>query len=113
MIEELLDYAEHEFSISKPDKNGTSKREHLEQVERQTGKTPEELIGPQFPTTVSYIWSAFLALSSARTSGFSGPNPLTYTEIQAWLNLTNRHLSSRDVEAIKRLDVVYLGIQHE
>lgn len=112
MIEELLDYAEHEFSISKPDKSGISKREHLEQVERQTGKTPEELIGPQFPMSVSYIWSAFLALNSARTVGFSGPNPLTYTEIQAWLTLTNQHLSSRDIEAIKKLDIVYLGIQH-
>jgi len=112
LIEELLDYAEHEFSISKPDKSGISKREHLEQVERQTGKSPEELIGPQFPMSVSYIWSAFLALNSARTVGFSGPNPLTYTEIQAWLTLTNQHLSSRDIEAIKKLDIVYLGIQH-
>ncbi len=42
--------------------------------------------------------------------GFSGPNPITYNEIKAWKELTETHISSRDVEAIKSVDVVYMGI---
>jgi hypothetical protein len=109
LIEELLDFAEHEFSISKPDKNGISEREHLEQVERQTGRRPKGLDGPDFPTLLSHIWSAFVALSSGRTMGFSGPNPITYDQIKAWKELTNTPLSSWEVEAIKRVDVIYMG----
>ena len=61
---------------------------------------------------VSHIWSAFITLSNSRTAGFSGPNPLTYTEIQAWMNLTNQVLSPRDIEAIIKLDFVYLKVQN-
>ena len=61
---------------------------------------------------VSYIWSAFIRLSGSRTAGFSGPNPISYTEIQAWANLTNQVLSPRDVEAIMKIDLVYLKVQN-
>ena len=108
MIEELLEFAEHSFKLSKTDQEGVTEREHLQEVERQTGKTPQALIGPQFPTLVSHIWSAFAALSSARTNGFSGPNPLSYTEIKSWVELTNASVSARDVEAIKSLDIVFI-----
>jgi len=84
----------------------------LQQVQRQTGKTPKELESPPFPTLVSHIWSAFIALSSARTNGYNGPNPLTYTDIKAWAELTNSYVSSRDVEAIKLLDTVFIRTQN-
>jgi len=112
LIEELLEFAEHSFKLSKTDQHGVTEREHLEEVERQAGKTPQALIGPQFPTLVSHIWSAFVSLSSARTAGMSGPNPITYPDIQAWLTLTNQVLSPRDIEAIKLLDSTYLRTQH-
>jgi hypothetical protein len=45
--------------------------------------------------------------------GFSGPNPITYIEIKAWKELTETHIethiSSRDIETIKRVDTVYMG----
>ena len=93
------------------DKDGISLKEHLEKIEEQTGKTPKELENTHFPTLVQHIWSAFVNLSDARTAGFSGPNPLTYTEIQAWMDLTNTQLSARDIEAIKKLDTAYLRSQ--
>ena len=42
--------------------------------------------------------------------GFSGPNPITYNEIKAWKELTDTSVSYRDIEAIKLVDVVYMGI---
>mgnify|MGYP001285529195 CR=1 FL=1 len=59
---------------------------------------------------MSHVWSAFVALSNSRTMGFSGPNPITYNEIKAWKELTDTSVSSRDIEAIKLVDVVYMGI---
>ena len=58
---------------------------------------------------MSNVWSAFIALSNSRTMGFSGPNPITYIEIKAWKELTDTPISSRDIETIKRVDVVYMG----
>ncbi len=59
---------------------------------------------------MSNVWSAFIALSNSRTMGFSGPNPITYNEIKAWKELTDTPISSREVEVIKSVDVVYMGI---
>jgi len=105
----LLSWAEHEFKLNKTDDNGIAKREHLLQVERQTGHTPRDLENPtQFPMLLLYIWSAFICLNSARTAGFSGPNPITYTELHHWKELTETPLSAWDIQALKRLDQVYL-----
>ena len=59
---------------------------------------------------MSNVWSAFIALSNSRTMGFSGSNPITYNEIKAWKELTDTPISSREVEVIKSVDVVYMGI---
>lgn len=113
MIEELLEFAEHSFTLNAADKDGVSLKDHLEIIQEQTGVTPKELEDVPFPVLVQHIWSAFVSLSDSRSAGFSGPNALTYTEIKAWMELTNEHLSPRDIEAIKKLDTAYLRKQHE
>ena len=107
----MVEFAEWTFDLNKS-QDGATKLEHLEQVERQTGRTPKELEGPDFPISIEYLWSAFLSLSVSRTTGFSGPNPITYEEIRAWKELTQTPLTSRDVEAIKRLDLVYMRVMN-
>jgi len=106
----LYEFAEHQFGLNKPDQNGITLREHLEQVERQTGKTLEELQGPEFPFPLSNIWSAFIDLSSTRGQGFSGPLHITYNEIKAYMELTGTELRPWEVEVIKGLDRVYMKV---
>jgi len=108
-MSDLLSWAEHEFTLNQTDDKGISQREHLQQVERQTGYTPKALDNPtHFPSLLMYIWAAFCSLNSARTAGFAGPNPITYTELHHWKELTGTPLSAWDVQALKRLDQVYL-----
>lgn len=107
----MCEWAEHQFKLNKPTESGATEREHLEQVERQTGRKIEALESPtEFPVVISHVWSAFITLSNSRSAGFSGPNPITYEQIKAWKELTETPLASWEVEAIKRLDVVYLGV---
>jgi len=109
----LCDWAEHQFKLNKTDKDGISQREHLEQVQKQTGRRIEELESPTpFPTLLSHVWSAFCTLSNTRTAGYSGPNAISYYEIKAWKDLTDTPLKSWEVEALKRLDAVYLGVSN-
>jgi len=107
----LCDWSEHQFKLNKPDKDGITEREHLEQVERQIGRRPEALEPPtEFPQLMAHVWSAFITLSNSRTQGFSGPNPITYEQIKAWKELTETPVSAWEIVAIKRVDVVYMGI---
>lgn len=84
----------------------------MEQVQRQTGLELKDLDGPDFPTLVDHIWSAFISLSNSRTGGFSGPNPITYEQIKAWKELTDTPMTAWEVEAVKRLDGVYIRVHN-
>ena len=107
----MCEWSEHQFNLNKPDKDGITERQHLEQVERQIGRRPEALEPPTvFPQSLAHVWSAFITLSNSRTAGFSGPNPITYEQIKAWKELTETPIAPREVEAIKRLDAVYMGV---
>ena len=59
---------------------------------------------------LSHVWSAFLSLNGGRTRGFNGPNPITYEQMKAWKELTNTPLDARDVEAVMRIDAVYMRV---
>lgn len=96
----------------KPSQNGTL-REHLEQVEKQTGKKPKALIPPEFPSLLAHIWSAFLDLNSSRTMGPASPNAITYDTILAYCNLMLCPLTPRDVELVKKLDRKYLEVMNK
>jgi len=106
-----VDWSEHQFKLNKTDQNGTTEREHLEQVERQTGRRVEALEPPTpFPMLLSHVWSAFISLNSSRSSGFNGPAPISYEQIKAWKELTGASILPWEIEAIKRVDSQYLRV---
>jgi hypothetical protein len=61
---------------------------------------------------MSHVWSAFITLNNTRGQGFSGPNPITYNEIKSWKEVTQTPLYPWEVESVKRLDFVYMGVMN-
>tara|TARA_R110002153_G_scaffold58228_1_gene159727 strand:+ start:566 stop:760 length:195 start_codon:yes stop_codon:yes gene_type:complete len=59
---------------------------------------------------MSYLFTSFLSLSQGRSGGMNGPNPITYPDIKAWVELTGNPLSPREVGTIKLLDATYIRI---
>ena len=110
LILDLEEYAEQSFKLSIPDKDGVTERQHLEEVERQSGRTPLALQGTEFPELLGYVWTAFLLLNQGRGQGFNGPLPLSFQDMLAWQQLTNEYLLPWEVSTIKRLDAVYLRV---
>lgn len=96
------------MTLDKEDQSGKTYRQQLKTVERQTGKRPSDLDGPEFPSAMSHIWSAFLDLSQTRGQGFSGPLAITYQEIRCYCDLTGIDMTPYEVKLVKRLDVIYL-----
>jgi hypothetical protein len=87
-----------------------TEREHLQEVEKQSGRTPLALQGPEFPELLEYVWTVFLLLNNTRGQGFSGPAPISYQEIDAWQRMTHNTLLPWEAEAVKKLDAVYLRV---
>lgn len=94
-------------------KDGTTERENLESVERQTGRRLARLDGPPLPDEGEHVWRWFLELSTARGSSGFGPNPISYPDIAAWAALTGTLLRPGEVRAICMLDNVYMTDQSE
>lgn len=71
-------------------------------------RTPEELIGPTFPTRYGHVWDMFINLHSGRSYNSGGPNPLSWSDIKAWNDLLHVGLKEWEVRAIKALDGLWL-----
>lgn len=83
-------------------------------MEKQIGHPPEDLTKHvKVPDNGEYVWSAFLSLHSGRSYGFNGPEPLTFDNMLAWCKLTGNFLSPWQVDAVKRLDNIFLKVQNK
>lgn len=101
----MLGWAEHRFTLSKPDQSGVTLKEHLESVERQIGFKPPELVEPfEFPSVLSKVWSAFCTLSNRRTAGDTGVQPITFEQVKAWKDLTEARVEPWELDVIFKLD---------
>ena len=94
--------------MDKSDKNGSSLKAHLMKVWNSTGKMPQKLDAPYFPSAVAYVWTWFNELSNARVSTGFGVSPITYSEILAWSQLTDSEPTPWEVAVIKMLDVLFI-----
>lgn len=103
-----MGFAEHTFALNQRQGDGRSLREHLESVERQTGKTPAKLIGPELDVSGAHIWEWFLDLHGTRGSNGFGPSSISYSEILAWSFLTQQRPTPWEISVLKRLDDVFL-----
>ena len=75
--------------------------------------TPIALEAPPFPQEMEYVWSVFLSLNEGRGAGYSGPLPINYQEIKAWVEVTGNALTPFEIEAVKRLDRVYIKVVND
>jgi len=85
----------------------------LQSVQRQTGNPPKDLIGPEFPSLMENVWSAFKRLSNRRSSAMSGVSPITYDQILSFKTLTKTPIAPREISVIERLDDLYREVMNE
>lgn len=64
---------------------------------------------PEVPQGWECVIEWFHQLSSRRQPGFSGLSPLTFTDLQAWKQLTNTATTPEEIEAIFAMDSAYLS----
>ena len=118
----LLEWARKEATLGLPEGKSTRRQvqEHFRKKLAQSGMAEAalderfpELVEVPVPPEVQHIKWAFLELNSARQQGFSGPQPISFMEMQAYTALTGEALSPDEVRTIKGMDVVFLDVIHE
>uniref|UniRef100_UPI004037FFE9 phage tail assembly chaperone n=1 Tax=Cupriavidus nantongensis TaxID=1796606 RepID=UPI004037FFE9 len=87
--------------------DGSTVRQNLESVARQSGRRPEGLDGPELPPAGFQLWEWFMELNNTRPAGM-GMSPITYTDIHAFFTMIGERPARWQLDAIRRLDCVVL-----
>lgn len=83
---------------------------HLESIERQTGHCPEQLReAPGLSNLVGHVWETFLTLHENR----SGDSRIAVSDIIGLISLTGFPLEVWEIEAIWKLDSLWLKMKNE
>lgn len=100
------------MALDKRLKDGSTVRQNLEAVARQTGRRPDGLDGPPLPPAGYQVWEWFLELNSTRADGF-GLSPIKYSDIHAFFDLIGERPARWQLAALRRLDRVVLEASAE
>lgn len=107
-LEELIAFARHQLELDRPEKDGQSQRAHLEAAASQSEAARQALAGPGCPEALRYVWDWFLELNAGRTGSGFGPNPLAWSEVEAWARLSRLRLTGFERDALRALDAVFV-----
>ena len=89
---------------------GGTKREHLERIEKQTGK--QQIPEFEIPIEGEHLWNWFWELSGRRPQGFS-ISLIPYSEIKAWLEVRKLLIYDWEIEIIIKMDRAFLEEQQK
>jgi hypothetical protein len=60
------------------------------------------------PFCAQHIFEWFWELHAARGSNGMGANPISYLDIQSWVNITGNIPTREEIKIIKRMDAVLM-----
>ena len=89
-------------------KDGLPVRE--EHIEASLAEGSKQVLGPDGEIVADWFWELHGARGS---SGFGAPEPLRYTEIEAWARLTGVRLNPWGLRLLKMVDGIYLELAAE
>ena len=112
-MEDLSECMDRYAALYFPRKNGKAYFEHCRVVEEATGEWPEAFPLPEVPEAGEEIWDWYWDLRDRAGGGFSGPEPLKYSEIDAWLRLNRHDLSVLELDMLKQLDDSFMANYHK
>ena len=112
VVQALIDHVIKNTELSRL-VDGVPLRSHLEHLVRVTGEDDPELHVPPFPEPLRRLWDKFLSLHEGRTYGINGVNPVSYTDIDAWMRVTGNDLDEWEVKAFMKIDKAWLRATRE
>jgi len=93
-----------------PDKDGETLRQQVENLKTQN--LPMDLSGypqpPEVPYGGEFVWDLFWNLRNGIGGNGFSPSPISYLELQAYIQVTGLRLSPFMVDAVRYMDAKYM-----
>lgn len=67
-----------------------------------------ELETPPLPKALAYLWKAYFRLRRRCSGGFTGPNPVSWRDFDAFARQARLALAPWEIEILERIDDCYL-----
>lgn len=80
---------------------------------RQLGRRPAGLDGPPLPAWGEHLWAAWLELHQGRRVGFNGPEPLAWSDLDAWSRLTGAEIRADEAGLLMQIDREFFAVRGE
>jgi hypothetical protein len=64
---------------------------------------------PEFPKPLGYLWQTYLRIRKRVAIGMSGPDPISWPDIDAFVNQTGLKLAEWELRTIERIDDSYVS----
>jgi hypothetical protein len=112
---DILDCLKTKIELDYPNKQGSTARDVLLSVQRQSAIAGKEYIDPKLklPTEPKaagkFIWDLFWDINKGRSSTGYGPAPINYTEILSYIQLYSLKIEPWELDALRRMDTTYLS----
>lgn len=87
-----------------PDESGDTRRVRNQRF-GMGHMNPAVFVNDQY----QYLLDWFFELNAARSMGFNGPNPISYSEIAAWSSMTGAKPSADEIAILRQIDVAYIA----
>lgn len=85
------------------------RKARTDEVAKALAEVEADLLLPPFPAALGYLWRAYLRLRRRTPGGFSGPQPVGWQDIDAFVRRSGHELAPWEVELIERLDDLFLA----
>lgn len=95
--------------MARREPDGSTLRQHLEAVERATGKRVADLHHDPLPACLIPLWEVFVALSLRRPQGLSSAPHLTFHDVLTWCSAYRVELTPWEIDTILAADVAALA----
>jgi len=101
-------FVEWSAAMLRPTKDGSSRRDYLQaSADRGNVTAIEALTPPEVPLAMVHLWHWWTELSGSRQQGMHGLAPITYRDVVAWANLTERDPDPYEVDVLFRMDAAF------
>ena len=107
----MVEFGKREFELDAPQEDGSRLRDHAQSILKTGGELPEDYKSLKCPEAVIHCWHWFIELNRTRASNGFGQNPISYTEIVSWSQLTGVVPEPLEVQTIMALDAAYMSVQ--
>jgi hypothetical protein len=116
LIGELLEFAVHELDMNAVQPDGATMRDHLENVRRQSGQTPDRLALAEAnpcPEELRYLWNTWSNVSMRRQYDKGIAQAIPSTELKAYLELHGFDVTPFEAGVLNRLEQMFLGRRNQ